>query len=72
FLAGEPWLAMIALLAIVAALITFPLSFIPLAPFIPGVTIIRIGLGITARDGVLSLAMLIVCAGGYWLATRWL
>ena len=73
FLAGEPWLAMVALVAIAAALITFPLSFIPLAPFIPGVTIILIGLGITARDGVLlGLAMLIVCAGGYWLASRWL
>jgi len=73
FLAGEPWLAMIALLAIAAALITFPLSFIPLAPFIPGVTIILIGLGVTARDGVvLGIAMLIVCAGGYWLASRWM
>lgn len=73
FLAGEPWLAMIALVAIAAALITFPLSFIPLAPFIPGVTIILIGLGITARDGVvLGIAMLIICAGGYWLASRWL
>lgn len=73
FLAGEPWLAIVALLAIVAALATFPLSFIPLAPFIPGATIILIGLGVTARDGVLlGIAMLIVCAGGYWLATRWL
>lgn len=73
FLAGEPWVAMIALLAIAAALITFPLSFIPLAPFIPGVTIILIGLGVTARDGfLLGIAMLIVCLGGYWLAARWL
>jgi hypothetical protein len=73
FLAAEPWLALVALLAIAAALITFPLSFIPFAPFIPGVTIILIGLGLTARDGVvLGIAMLIVCGGAYWLAMRWM
>jgi hypothetical protein len=73
FLAGEPWLILVAILAIAAALITFPLSFIPFAPFIPGVTIILVGLGVTARDGLLlALAMLIVCAGGWWLAARWL
>lgn len=73
FLAAEPWLGIIALLAIVAALITFPLSVIPLAPFVPGATIILIGLGITARDGaILGLAILIVCAGLYLLAMRFL
>lgn len=73
FLAGEPWLGVIALLAIAAALITFPLSFIPLAPFLPGATIILIGLGITARDGVvLGLAILLVCGSGYLLASRFL
>lgn len=73
FLAGEPWLGVIALLAIAAALITFPLSLIPLAPFLPGATIILIGLGITARDGVvLGLAILLVCGSGYLLATRFL
>jgi hypothetical protein len=73
FLAAQPWLAMISLVAIAAALITFPLSFIPLAPIIPGVTIILIGLGITARDGlVLGAAVLIVGLGAYVLASRWL
>lgn len=73
FLAGEPWLALVALLAVIAALITFPLSLIPFAPFLPGATIILIGLGLTARDGVvLGIAMLAVCVAGYWLVTRWL
>jgi hypothetical protein len=36
-------------------------SLIPFAPAIPGVTIILVGLGITARDGlVLGLAMLVM------------
>jgi hypothetical protein len=73
FLAGEPWLVLVSLLAIVAALITFPLSFIPFAPFIPGATIILIGLGVTARDGVLlGVAMVIICAGTWWAASKWL
>jgi hypothetical protein len=73
FFAGEPWLVLVSLLAIVAALVTFPLSFIPFAPFIPGVTIILIGLGVTARDGVLlGIAMAIICAGAWWVFSRWL
>lgn len=73
FLAHEPWLILVALLAIAAALVTFPLSFIPFAPFIPGATIILVGLGVTARDGLLLLlAVLIVCLGGWWIASRWL
>jgi hypothetical protein len=71
FLTHEPWLLLIALLAIVAALITFPLSFIPFAPFIPGVTVIFVGLGVTARDGlVLGLAIAAMTAAGVWLWTR--
>jgi hypothetical protein len=71
FLAHEPWLVLIALLAVIAALITFPLSFIPFAPFIPGVAVILVGLGVTARDGVvLAVAMLLVVGAGAWLATR--
>lgn len=71
FLARAPWLILVALLAIAAALVTFPLSFIPLAPFLPGATVILIGLGVTARDGlVLGLAMGILAGGAVWLALR--
>jgi hypothetical protein len=72
FLADQPWLMIVALLAIAAALITFPLSFIPLAPFLPGATIILIGLGITARDGLaLGAAIAITGAAAFWIADRW-
>ena len=72
FLADQPWLTIVALLAIAAALITFPLSLIPLAPFLPGATIILIGLGITARDALaLGAAIAITGAAAFWIADMW-
>lgn len=73
FLAHEPWLIIVALLAIVAAIITFPLSLIPFAPIVPGIAVILVGLGVTARDGVvLGLAMLVMGAAAVWLGMRFL
>jgi hypothetical protein len=73
FLAHEPWLIAVALLAIVAAIITFPLSLIPFAPIVPGIAVILVGLGVTARDGVvLGLAMLVMGAAAAWLGVRFL
>jgi hypothetical protein len=53
FLSNQPWVTMIALMVVFAALITYPLSFIPIAPLLPGIAISAFGLGLTARDGVL-------------------
>jgi hypothetical protein len=73
FLAHEPWIVIAALLAIVAAILTFPLSLIPFAPAIPGAAIILVGLGITARDGVvLGFAMLVMGGVAVWLGMRFL
>jgi hypothetical protein len=73
FLAHEPWLVIVALLAIVAAIITFPLSLIPFAPIVPGSAVILVGLGVTARDGVvLGLAMLVMGGAAVWLGIRFL
>jgi hypothetical protein len=59
---------LVALLCIAAALITFPLSFIPFAPFFPTVAVLFFGLGMVARDGLwLSLGIAFV-AGAFWLA----
>lgn len=70
FLASRPWIILVALIAVAAALITFPLSFIPFAPVLPGVAIILIGLGVTARDGlVLGLAMVLTLGAG-WLVVQ--
>lgn len=71
FLAHEPWIIITALLAIVAAIVTFPLSLIPFAPAIPGVAVILVGLGVTAHDGlVLGLAMLAMVGASVWLGLR--
>lgn len=69
FLAKAPWVSVFALVCVGAALITFPLGFIPFAPLLPGLAIIFVGLGLTARDGVLlSAAGLVVLAGGWFIA----
>jgi hypothetical protein len=46
---------------------------IPFAPAIPGAAIILVGLGITARDGVvLGFAMLVMGGVAVWLGMRFL
>lgn len=55
FLALQPFVNLIALACIGAALITIPLGFIPFAPMIPSLAIVLFGLGMTARDGFLLL-----------------
>jgi hypothetical protein len=73
FLAQQPWLILIALAAAAAALITFPLGFIPFAPLIPGIAVVLIGLGVTARDGVvLAIAISLLGVACYFLASRFL
>jgi hypothetical protein len=53
FLSEQPWVTIVALMIVLAALITYPLSFIPIAPLIPGLAVSLFGLGLTARDGLL-------------------
>jgi hypothetical protein len=38
-----------------AALVTFPLGLIPIAPLAPGLAVAFIGLGLFVRDGLLLL-----------------
>jgi hypothetical protein len=61
----------IALLVILAALITYPLSFVPIAPLLPGLAITLFGLGMTARDGLLlAVGAGIMGFAGYVMAMR--
>lgn len=55
FLTRKPFLQLVALMCIGAALITFPLGFVPFGPLLPGMTILVFGLGLIARDGVVIL-----------------
>lgn len=65
-LAEPPWVAAAATVCIAAALVTFPLGLVPFAPFIPGLAICLVGLGLTAKDGVLLILSIIpiLAAGG--------
>jgi len=68
FLSGPPFVNLIALLTIGAALITFPLGLIPFAPLAPGLAVVAFGLGMTARDGLWLLIGSAFVAGAFWLA----
>ncbi len=71
FLAEPPWVIVVALLCIVAALITFPLGLIPIAPLLPGLAIAVLGLGLTAKDGlVLALGGGAIGGAGWLTLTR--
>jgi len=68
FLSRPPFVNIVALCVLAAALITFPLGLIPLLPIIPGIAIVAFGLGMTARDGVWLLLGTIIVGGAFWLA----
>lgn len=54
-----PFMALVAICVVLAALITFPLSLIPFAPLAPGIAVVLFAIGIIARDGLLlALGML--------------
>lgn len=59
---------MVALCVCAAALITFPLSLVPLAPLAPGLAIVLFGLGMTARDGVWLSIGIVITLGAFWFA----
>jgi hypothetical protein len=68
FLCEPPFANLAGLACALAALATFPLGLIPVAPLAPGIAIAFIGLGLFARDGLLLLTGGVVMAGALWLA----
>lgn len=68
FLSEPPFANLAGLACALAALATFPLGLIPVAPLAPGIAISFIGLGLFARDGLLLLAGGGVLGGALWLA----
>jgi hypothetical protein len=67
-LSAPPFANLAGLACALAALATFPLGLIPIAPLAPGIAIAFIGLGLFARDGLLLLAGAVVMSGAVWLA----
>jgi hypothetical protein len=70
FLTRPPFVIGVAILCMVASLITFPLGLIPLGPVLPGVAILLMGIGLTARDGVFLVLSTLAMAGSVMLLTR--
>lgn len=62
FLTAAPFIQVVALLCVFAAIITFPLGLVPFGPLLPSLTVLLFGLALTARDGVVLL--LAACAFG--------
>jgi hypothetical protein len=68
FLSEPPFANIAGVLCAGAAVATFPLGLIPVAPLAPGIAVTMIGLGLFARDGlILTLAGFVVGAA-VWAA----
>jgi hypothetical protein len=72
FLTRPPFEFLPALACVMAALITFPLGLIPLGPVLPGIAIVLLGVGLTARDGVFLMLAMVALGGACMLLARWL
>lgn len=68
FLSKPPFVNLVALMVIAAALITFPLGLIPFAPLAPGLAVVFFGLGMVARDGLWLALGTLAMGGAFWLA----
>lgn len=71
-LTAAPFAQLVALICVGAALVSFPLGFVPLGPVLPGFAVLLFGLGLTARDGlVILLAGLSLVAATFVLVRVW-
>ncbi len=70
FLTNAPFVQIVALACVGAALVTLPLSFIPFGPVIPSLTVLLFGLAVTARDGFVLLLAGASLAGACYLLMR--
>jgi hypothetical protein len=66
FLTDLPFVNLVALVCVASALISYPAGFIPFAPFFPGMVIVFVGLGMTARDGLMILLGTALVFGSGW------
>ena len=70
FLTCSPFVQLVALACVGAALVTLPLSFIPLGPVVPSLAILLFGLAITARDGIMIVLAGASLAGACYVLMR--
>lgn len=67
-LAEAPFVNIAGLFCAIAALATFPLGLIPMAPIVPGLAIALVGLGLLVKDGLLLLLSGIIVVGATVIA----
>jgi hypothetical protein len=70
FLTEPPFLSVAALACILASLATYPLGLIPFGPVLPGLSVVLLGVAVTARDGVSMMLALLALAGTALLLWR--
>ena len=70
FLTDPPFAQAIALVCIAAALVSFPLGFVPFGPVLPGIAVLLFGLGLTARDGFFLIGAAASVAAAVFLLIR--
>ena len=68
FLTRPPFVNVVAIFCIAAALISFPLGLIPFAPLAPGIAVVFFGLGMVARDGLWLVLGTALVSGAFWIA----
>lgn len=68
FMSQPPFVTVVALCCIAAALVTFPLGFIPFGPLAPSLAVVIFGLGMAARDGLWLIAGMGLIGGAIWFA----
>lgn len=69
-LSHPPFVNVVALMVMAAALVTIPLGLVPLAPIAPGLAVVLFGLGMTARDGLVLALGTAAVGGALWLVWR--
>lgn len=70
FLTEPPFLQIVAVICVLAALLTYPLGLVPLGPLLPSLTVLLFGLALTARDGFVLLLAGAAFAGAILLVVN--
>jgi hypothetical protein len=70
FLTEAPFVQIVGLLCMLAALIAFPLGLIPFGPMLPGIAVLLFGLALTARDGAAVLLALLAFSAGVFILVQ--
>ncbi len=70
FLTEAPFVQLVALACVAAALITFPLGLVPLGPVLPSLAVLLFGLGLASRDGLFLILSGAALTGAVFLLWR--